>query len=190
MLICCCFAFYRVGLTRYEQSIGLERRQKRKKRTKSRGTHDVASPSTEENVNNTSALSGSSIPQSKSDNSVDNSPQTVATSHRNNCRGWFPANWSDASASASTKQSAISDPLVDLMQTITVVDGLSSARLVADQWSSLKEVQRGRTIPDLDWLRSSPAGVLWSGDVKPLVHPARATSNGTTTKLSSAGWLV
>ena len=69
-------------------------------------------------------------------------------------------------------QSSIKHILLDLSSELT------SLSLVAKEWASLKRLQQDLLVEDPDWYLSSPAGVLWSGDVKPLVHPAEATSYG------------
>ena len=90
------------------------------------------------------------------------------------CRGWFSPSWSsDLPEHCSTSEQHllhIMERLAQHAESQLVELECSSAA----KWSEFKRSRREET----DTLLSSPAGVLWSGDVKPLIQPAQATSVG------------
>lgn len=101
------------------------------------------------------------------------------------CRGWFLSSWleSDDKLGHFTSNA---DPAGGFPETLTkqTCSQLAELRLEcssAAKWSELKRSQR----EDRETLLSSPAGVLWRGNVKPLVRPSQATSAGNILKLLS-----
>ena len=95
-------------------------------------------------------------------------------------RGWFPLSWAQ---SKNTLQHSLSDAdqtLIHITQTLAqrcTESKLAEMRLEcssAAKWSELKRLQR----EDSEALVSSPASVLWTGTVKPLIQPSHAASVG------------
>lgn len=105
------------------------------------------------------------------------------TSHdtcRRRGRGWFLSSWLQSDDKLEHSSSTVVDhSVLGFPETLT---GRACSQLAelhlecssAAKWSELKRSQR----EDSNTLFSSPAGVLWSGNVKPLVRPSRATSVG------------
>jgi len=99
------------------------------------------------------------------------------------CRGWFLSSWPESGDSSSGHSSPSADrSVLGVRGALAGRTWSQSAELRLDgssaaKWSALKRSQR----EDNEALVSSPAGVLWSGKVKPLVRPSQATSVGKYT---------
>ena len=95
-------------------------------------------------------------------------------------RGWFSSSWPESNNVLQHSLSAADETLIHIAQTLaqrTAELQLAELRLEcssAAKWSKLKRSK----CEDGEALVSSPAGVLWSGTVKPLIEPSQATSVG------------
>jgi len=95
------------------------------------------------------------------------------------CRGWFLSSWPESDGKSGHFSSDADRSALGFHETLTKRTCSRLAELClecssAAKWSELKRSQR----EDAETLLSSPAGVLWRGNVKPLVRPSQATSAG------------
>lgn len=115
--------------------------------------------------------------------SPENSTANVLGSPAVVCRGWFGPSWFTADGDGVRENngrcSAVVDSLQKCMRELPSVDvsgELSSLCLVAVKWADLKRSKADTRSSDA--MLSSPLGILWSGDVKPLVRPDQVASYG------------
>jgi hypothetical protein len=118
--------------------------------------------------------------------SSENPASDVFGSSSLNCRGWFGSRWftaDDALENNGRCPAAVDRHDCDILQkfmreslSFGVAGELSSLCLVAVKWADLKRSKADTRLSD--GMLSSPVGILWSGDVKPLVHPDQASSYG------------
>lgn len=101
-------------------------------------------------------------------------------------RGWFLPSWPQSDDKSECSSSNADESMLHFPETLTkqTCSWLAELHLecsTAAKWLELKRSQR----EDKETLLSSPAGVLWRGNVKPLVRPSQATSVGNILKLLS-----
>jgi len=169
-------------LTNYERAIGLGKSQgaspARKKRNKRKLVKtEKQGASITKTTNRTSRLSRV-CDRNTTVHEVDGD-----VSHRDchstclrRCRGWFSSSWSQSSETPRHSDQTLVHVAETLAQRRAELQ-LSELRLEcssAAKWSELKRSRR----KDDEVLLSSPVGVLWAGNVKPLIQPSQATSVG------------
>ena len=183
--------FCRSYLTNYERAIGIGKSQgaspARKKRKKRKPDAD------EERC--TGVAKAADI-TSRTSSVCDYETTFHETGHRpcrdsslRRSRGWFSSSWPQSNDTSQRSLSNVDQSLVRVVEALTQRTNLQLAELrfecsSAAKWSELKRSQR----KDSDALLSSPAGVLWKGNVKPLIQPSQATSVGKLHFHASAQW--
>ena len=106
-------------------------------------------------------------------------PETSCKNSQRRCRGWFLSSWPQTNDTPRRTSSNTDQSLPYFTEALARHASLQLVELRLECSSAAKWSEHNRSRrEDTDELLSSPAGVLWRGNVKPLILPSQATSVG------------